>query len=45
MDGADKITTLLKSLEDLLKNDAAILDIKYPTITALHRLPKAHKSI
>ena len=25
MDGADKITTLLKSLQDLLKNDAAIL--------------------
>ena len=25
MDGADKLDTLLKSLEDLLKNDAAIL--------------------
>ena len=25
MDGADKISTLLKSLEDLLKNDADIL--------------------
>lgn len=25
MDGADKIDTLLKSLRDLLKNDAAIL--------------------
>ena len=25
MDGADKIDTLLKSLNDLLKNDAAIL--------------------
>ena len=25
MDGADKISTLLKSLQDLLKNDAAIL--------------------
>lgn len=25
MDGADKINTLLKSLQDLLKNDAAIL--------------------
>ena len=25
MHGADKITTLLKSLQDLLKNDAAIL--------------------
>lgn len=25
MDGADKISTLLKSLSDLMKNDAAIL--------------------
>lgn len=25
MDGADKISTLLKSLQDLLKNDATIL--------------------
>ena len=25
MDGADKLDTLLKSLQDLLKNDAAIL--------------------
>ena len=41
-----RLSTFLKILSLILnENDAAIFDIKYPTITALDKLPKAHKSI